>query len=59
MMAMIRITEWENGYGCTMELDKISAEILRDTLAKALTNETHRYNAVGDIYEIDVEIIND
>jgi len=56
---MIKIYAWNNGNGYNVEVDEIFAETLRNALTEALTNEKRRGHAVGDIFEIDVEIKDD
>ena len=54
---MFTITAWENGVGYNVEVDAIFAETLRNALTDALENLSNKGKAVGDIFEIDVEIV--
>ena len=47
---------WENGVGYNVTTDRLTAETLRDALIIALKKSDGRGNAVGDIFEIDVQI---
>jgi len=53
---MFRIEAWENGVGYHIKCDPIMAETISDALTNALSSESGKGNAVGDIFEIDVEI---
>ena len=56
---MIKIYAWNNGNGYNVEVDEIFAETLRNALTEALESKNRRGHAVGDIFEIDVEIKDD
>jgi len=53
---MFKIIAWDNGVGYNVECDTVFAETLRDALDRALKSKNHKGNAIGDIFEIDVEI---
>jgi hypothetical protein len=56
---MFSITAWDNSNGYHVDIDPIFAETLRDALTNALNSNTNKGNAIGDTFEIDVEISND